>query len=127
MFRETSTAAVEKAMQSLSVRMQAIADNIANAETPGYRPREVEFEAALREAIDREEGEMGRPGSMRVVEETGAQVRRAAVPPALDVTVQIEKEMTDLARTTGHHEALARVLGKQFRMLRSAISGGSQS
>lgn len=126
MFRETSIAAAEKAMSSLGTRMQAVAANIANAETPGYRPREVEFEVALREAIDRERSSAVATGA-RPIEEAPVQVRRQAVAPGTDITVQLETQMTELARTSGHHEALARVLGKHFRMLRSAISGGSQS
>jgi flagellar basal-body rod protein FlgB len=126
MFRETSIAAAEKAMSGLGTRMQAVAANIANAETPGYRPREVEFEAALREAIDRERGSRA-PSTSRPIENASVQVRRQAVAPGADITIQLETQMTELARTNGHHEALTRVLGKHFRMLRSVISGGSQS
>lgn len=126
MFRETSIAAAEKAISGLGTRMQAVAANIANAETPGYRPREVKFEAALREAIDREHSSRAQTPS-RPIENASVQVQRQAVAPGTDITIQLETQMTELARTNGHHEALTRVLGKHFRMLRSVISGGSQS
>ena len=125
MFRETSIAATEKAISGLGTRMQAVAANIANAETPGYRPREVEFEAALREAIDREHSSRA-PSTSRPIDSASVQVRRQAVAPGADITIQLETQMTELARINGHHEALTRVLGKHFRMLRSVISGGSQ-
>ena len=51
-----SLRALEIARSAIVARqteIEMIGHNVANAETPGYRPREVEFEAALREAIDR--------------------------------------------------------------------------
>ncbi|GAA4810420.1 flagellar basal body rod protein FlgB [Nocardioides caeni] len=41
------------AINGLSLRQQVTADNIANVDTPGFRARAVDFESALRDAIDR--------------------------------------------------------------------------
>jgi len=42
---------LERAMDALSMRFQANADNLANVNTPHYRRREVSFEAELSQAI----------------------------------------------------------------------------
>jgi flagellar basal-body rod protein FlgB len=41
-------------MQMRQLRQNVINANIANAETPGYRAKKMDFEAALQRAIDRE-------------------------------------------------------------------------
>jgi flagellar basal-body rod protein FlgB len=124
--RQTSTTALEKALGGVSLREQAIADNIANAETPGYRPRRVSFEEALRAAVQHETGNTSPPVS-EVIEDVTPRVRREPATERWGVTVDLEREMVDLARTNFQHEAMARMLGKAYRMLRSAITGGSQS
>ncbi|MEB3187216.1 MAG: flagellar basal body rod protein FlgB [bacterium] len=43
---------LERAMDALSMRFQATAENLANVNTPGYKRHEVSFEAELAEAID---------------------------------------------------------------------------
>ncbi len=110
MLRETSAAAMEKALQGVALRQQAIANNIANAETPNHRPQQVSFEGALLAAIERES-------------DSGASGQRATAVER----VVVETEMTGLAKASLQYEALARTLGKHFRMLRSAITGGSSS
>lgn len=126
MFRRTSAVAVQKALEGITLRQQAIADNIANAETPGHRPRRVMFEAALRAAIrnEKEAQAQGRPE--RAVEGVTPRVRRAPVIGGYPSATELETEMTGLAKASLHYEALSRVLAKQFRMLRTAISGGTQ-
>jgi len=124
MFRETTGAALEKALEGLALRHEALVSNIANVETPGYRPRRVLFEDALRQAV-REERQRA-PGS-RLVEDTGAELRRQAVAPGAVAGVELETEMTALATTSAQHETLVRVVAKRVRMLRSAIAGGAQS
>ena len=126
MLRETSTDAMQKALGAMNLRQQAIADNIANAETPGYRPRRVMFEEALQAAVARETGPAATPDE-NAVDAVTPRVRREPAAEKWGVTVNLEREMTDLARTGVHQEALVRTLGKAFRMLRSAITGGSQS
>lgn len=124
MLRETSGAALEKALDGAALRMEALADNIANAETPGYRQRRVAFEDTLQAAINAEKA-----GSTAVVRPGPVERAAPAVwheAPAADATVttDLESEMTELARTSAHYDAIARAVAKRFRMLRVAITGG---
>ncbi len=125
MFRELPSATMEKALSALSMRERAIADNIANAQTPGYGPRRVLFEQALRAAVEHELRSGGGLSTSQAVERVTP--RAVQWPPSgpNSAVADLETEMTDLARTNLHHDALARVVAKRFRMLRSAITGGS--
>ena len=51
MFDDVSSSSLRVAAAGLAARQSAIANNIANIETPGYRARKVEFEQALHGAI----------------------------------------------------------------------------
>ena len=123
MFRETTGAALEKALEGLALRHQALVSNIANVETPGYRPRRVLFEAALRRAV---RAEQQKASGTRQIEDVVVQQHREAARPGAVARVDLETEMTALAITSAHHETLIRVAIKRLRMLRSAITGGGQ-
>ncbi len=65
MFERLSTGsnfgALERAMQFASARQQVIANNIANWETPGFRPADVDvkaFQGTLAEAIEAEQARL---------------------------------------------------------------------
>jgi flagellar basal-body rod protein FlgB len=46
-----TSAALTSALNGLSLRQQAIADNIANVNTPGYHAKRVQFENALSASV----------------------------------------------------------------------------
>lgn len=43
---------IQASLDGLSARQRLIAENIANAETPGYLAARVDFESSLREAVE---------------------------------------------------------------------------
>ncbi len=56
MLESVTTAALTSALDGLSQRQRAIADNIANVNTSGYRAKVVAFEAALADSVARGDG-----------------------------------------------------------------------
>jgi flagellar basal-body rod protein FlgB len=48
---DTTQVALEKAIEGASARQQAIADNLANVDTPGYQRVDVDFHQTLRDAM----------------------------------------------------------------------------
>ena len=48
---DTTQLALERASQGVSLRQRTVAENLANANTPGYRRRDVEFHDALDSAM----------------------------------------------------------------------------
>ncbi|TNM69385.1 flagellar biosynthesis protein FlgB [Streptomyces sp. NP160] len=52
MFDSVSSAALRSALDGLAARQRATADNIANINTPHYLAARVDFESALRQAVE---------------------------------------------------------------------------
>lgn len=110
---------VSLALDAATLRHQAIANNIANAHTPGYVPLRVSFEERL--AGLRESG-----GSI------SAAMRdlRPQVEPdrseihARNTSVMIDMEMVKLSQNTINYQALARALGKKLSLLATAVNEG---
>jgi flagellar basal-body rod protein FlgB len=50
-FDSVSMVALHSALDGLAERQRAIADNVANLQTPGYRAQRVQFEDALTQAV----------------------------------------------------------------------------
>jgi len=50
-FDSVTSVALQSALDGLSQRQRAIADNIANVNTPGYRSQRVRFEDALAKSV----------------------------------------------------------------------------
>ncbi|MEP6850042.1 MAG: flagellar basal body rod protein FlgB [Acidobacteriota bacterium] len=107
-----------------SRRSEVIAGNIANADTPGFVAKELDFQDYLRQAAEQstlptsKEREMGFSGEMRVKDQ---------VPNAIGLdgnTVDTGKEMADLAQTGGNFNFGAKMLQSRLRLLRTAIREG---
>jgi len=66
MFSNPALQALERSMQFMSARQRILAGNLANVETPGYRPVDVDprrFQGALAEALESEALERARQGT----------------------------------------------------------------
>jgi flagellar basal-body rod protein FlgB len=100
---ETSTVgAVTLALDAALLRHQAIAANIANVNTPGYRPVRVSFEEHLGT----------QPARLERVEG--------------DSKVELDVEVAHLSANTVHYQALLRALNKQLSILGTAINEGKR-
>ncbi|MFS0713212.1 flagellar basal body protein [Microbacterium sp. 2P01SA-2] len=56
MLESVTTTALTSALSGLAERQRAIADNIANVNTSGYRAKVVSFESALARSVERGDG-----------------------------------------------------------------------
>lgn len=85
--------------------------NVANAETPGFRPREVDFTALLE-------------ARLRGLAEPPT-VERDDREPGLDGnSVSVPRQMADLAASSTAHEAAIRLLGRRLEATRLAVTDG---
>ena len=101
------------------LRHDAIASNIANSETPGYKRVDLAPDFTTQLAAAMERGDAGnRTPAPRLVEDPTATASR---PDGNNV--QIEKELMYLARNNTEHNFLAQVITQDLRCLRVAISG----
>jgi len=114
-----------------SERQRLIASNIANADTPGYVARDMDFASALRQAS----GQAATPGAMNATARGHLQAPagarafanlRYAMPSQTNLdrnTVDMDRERASFADNSVRYEATLRFLNGQVRTLTSAITG----
>ena len=124
-FGSEAIGALQKAMQFRVARESVIAGNIANADTPGYRRRDIEFEGVLSSTQMR----MARtaPGHVSNVatDPTNARVRigpRGTRPDGNGV--DLDQELVAAHRNAGAFIDQASVLARVSSLIRTAIGQG---
>ncbi len=123
--------------EALGKRFQAVAENLANVNTPGYKRKEVDFEENLREALETAGDDLSRldpvathqdhMGQPRMETSRNFQVEEYTVEGdsvRLDGNnVDLEKEMANLAETRMAYSAVTRVMAKRAALIRTAMGG----
>jgi flagellar basal-body rod protein FlgB len=124
MAADNVTNLLETFLDVQSRRTQVIAGNIANADTPGYVAKELDFDDYLREAAEQsalplsKQNRQGLLSQPRVVEQTSTVI-------GLDGnTVDTGREMANLAQTGSNFNFGAKMLQSRLRLLRTAIREG---
>jgi flagellar basal-body rod protein FlgB len=106
-----------------SKRAEVIAGNIANADTPGYVAKKLEFEGFLQDAAR----QATLPGSQQEPLSTAglSVVEQQSEMVGLDGnTVDLGKEMAEMASAGGAFNFGAKMLQSRLRLLRTAIREG---
>jgi flagellar basal-body rod protein FlgB len=131
---DLTTDVLAAAMRGLDARNTALANNVANAETPGYRRVDVSFEAALADAVESDRARL-RPDSL-LPDLSGMSAARAVADFApsvrsLDTTtmrvdgsnVDADDEMAQLSANQLAHQTVVSLLDKRLAQFRTAILG----
>jgi flagellar basal-body rod protein FlgB len=116
----------------LSQRQQVLAQNVANADTPDYRPRDLralDFRAELR----------GQTQRLAPTTTTGAHQQSRIIPPPHRVdtprtsettlsgnSVQMDSELMKVADTVMDYQLTTNIYRRQVAMLRAAIGRPGQ-
>jgi len=118
---QTIVPVLKKGLDAYAVRHKAIAENIANVDTEGFRPLKVNFEENLQHAMQKQgvTGLRTKPGHMEI----GKQLVEIEETPTNAAPVDIEQEMADLAANQIRFEFATRILTRQYEALRSSITG----
>lgn len=111
-------------------RTEVLANNLANADTPGYLARDVDFRKVLAAAGGSSSGSLplqttgpGQIGSTG--QAADALAYRVPTQPSMDGnTVDAQAEQAAFAANGVHYQASLSFITAQIRMLRTAISGG---
>jgi flagellar basal-body rod protein FlgB len=122
----------EKALDAAWLRNEAISQNIANVDTPGYKRVSVSFEEHLESASQRN-GFKGNTTSSRHVQ-IGRNSDRAKIRVTRDNTtlstrldgnnVDIETEMASLAKNDIRYNALVQGISSSYQRIKSVINEG---
>jgi flagellar basal-body rod protein FlgB len=128
---------LEKALDGLSLRQQAISNNVANVDTPNFKATEVSFEENLHEALRRQP-------SPDTLELRVSDPRHIGFEAPVDVdsispraqqllttsmrndgnNVDVDREMTRLAETQLFFQAATQLVNVKFNQLKTAIWEG---
>jgi flagellar basal-body rod protein FlgB len=111
------------AMTGLAARQRAIANNIANIDTPNFKASEVRFEDTLKTALSR-----GRSGGTPDQSALNQSFRRTTLVDGTSTrgdgnNVDVDREMEKLAETNLTFSALTQVMSSRLGILRGVVSG----
>lgn len=118
----------EEALRLRARRSEVLAANMANADTPGYKARDFDFQAMLRK-------EVGQPVRLAATHSkhlrtdpgpvAGTQLAyRIPQQPSLDGnTVEAEREQTEFSANALRYQASLRFLDSKLKGLKLAIKG----
>ena len=120
LFGGGSLPALEAMLTFASARQKVIAANIANADTKGYRTRDLS-EAGFQRLLARLLGGQ----EERAEFTTGPAADAGTVKPGGN-NVDLEIEMAKMVRNSALHSTAAALLTHQFALLREAITGHLQ-
>lgn len=112
-------------------RAEMLASNLANADTPNYKARDIDFKAALQSAQGQTPGavglkrtQAGHIGSDSDMEAMGLVKYRVPNQSALDGnTVNAEVEQAEFTRNAIQYQAALTFLGGRIKTMMTAIRG----
>jgi len=113
---------ISSAMQAAIFRNEVISNNIANADTPGFKKSRVEFEDSLRRALDN----IKRTG---VKDISGVDMRATLANESFSYridenNVDMEVEMSELYQNAAKYDALVAMVQNNNRRFNLVIQGG---
>ncbi len=132
---DKTTRALGASLNLRQTRNNVISSNIANAETPGYQAKKLDFEDALTRALDLEDiGKLQGEQPGHYPTGPGALSRIKAdiyENPDVDVnndgnTVNVEREMTALAENSIMYKAAIQLINKKMAALKYAATDGGR-
>jgi flagellar basal-body rod protein FlgB len=103
---------LERYMDLLSARQKLVASNIANADTPGYHTKDIDFQFEFMSQIE------DQPAQPNIVDAPGLPAKNDGN------NVSMDRESRLLAENAIRFNLASTILKSQTRMVRSAIQEG---
>ncbi len=123
---------LKKALDTATLRQQAIASNIANVDTPGYKRADVSFEEELKAALNKGESlELKTTDNKHFTNKPNLDSVHGKVFRQQDTyfrndfnNVDIEVEMASVAKNNTAYNALAELISQKLKLVKSAVHEG---
>jgi flagellar basal-body rod protein FlgB len=104
------TDSLEQYMNLVSLRQKLVASNIANADTPGYKTQDLDFQASFRSAMD--------GGSPETVPVSGLNTKNDGN------NVDLDREARLLAENAMRFNMATTLMHTELNQVKEAIQGG---
>ncbi len=117
MIQDVNMVILQKMLDASALRHRAVAQNLANVETPGYRRRVVRFQEQLMAAI------AGREPARLSALRPAMSVSEEGVDPMTDNNVQPETELSALMENALVYRTCTQLLSARIAGYRAAITG----
>jgi flagellar basal-body rod protein FlgB len=120
---ESSQSMLETFLKLTSVREKAIASNMANVDTPGYRVRDINFESEMTRAMNEVPMKLADGSEVQlhpVIRQVQGLMER---PDGNDVN--LDREGLLLAETQLQYSLGIQLMKRHFHQMLNAINGGS--
>lgn len=115
---------LQRSMEYLWSKQTCILDNVANAETPGYKTKYATFEESLQHAIQNAAKGDGTSTVREAIEQTPVVIRQAEESTRMDDNgVNITDQMVELVREGYQMQYVMDAISSDFSLLRAAITG----
>lgn len=121
-FQSDNYQLARKLLDAAALRQEAIAANIANAETPGYRRLDIAPDFAEQLRARSRAGELARGGA-EAVKPTLIQDPHARTVRPDGNSVELEKELLAMNKNAVEYEFLADIVSGNIKQLKMAITG----
>jgi flagellar basal-body rod protein FlgB len=109
--------ALERAISGASMRHEVLANNLANAETPGFQRSDVDFHTTLAQAM--------KTGEPAAIQNTAFQPQQEnRVLRADGNGVDVDTESANLAKNSLEYDALISIARARIGILKSAMGVG---
>lgn len=119
-FQNTNYQLARKLLDASVLRQEAIASNIANAETPGYRRVDLarDFASQLKASVTSSGGKSLSEITPRLTEDLSA---RSVRPDGN--SVEMERELLEMNRNAVNYDYLTDLVSRNLKQLKVAITG----
>jgi flagellar basal-body rod protein FlgB len=126
-FQKLDIPRLETVLDLASSRQKLLTENVANAETPGYARKDIDFRAELKAAVGQSGGsamKATRPGHIGAGPNQHApKVITEKIPEGEQFGVNIDHEMASVAQNQLEYNVAARLVSRKFDALRTVIRG----
>jgi len=122
---------LDKQLDALTLRQRVIANNVANANTPGFKKSEVAFSNQLRDAMDKNGIHLRYSHPKHITTRRSVSEIEAKVVTTENTimnygknNVDVEQEMVNLAANTIMYNAVSRMISGKLTSMGNVIKGG---
>lgn len=132
------TQTLHGALDGLSARQRVISNNLANADTPGFKASEVEFEAQLQKGLAQVRTQGGASLAGYLTHEKHLPLDGLPADPPISIlqppssmrndgnSVDLELEMTRMAQASVSYSAVSQMLAGRFSGIKYVIDEGGR-